>query len=63
MCGSGNLAQVYFDVLPRRLTVDELEMAYPGMLAELVSHAGVGFVVSMPTTINPSCWVRTAAGI
>jgi uncharacterized membrane protein YvlD (DUF360 family) len=43
-CGSGNLAQVYFDLHPRRITLDELESAYPGMVGALVEHEGVGFV-------------------
>ena len=42
--GSGNLAQVYFDLQPRRLTLDELETAYPGMVDALVQHEGIGFV-------------------
>jgi uncharacterized membrane protein YvlD (DUF360 family) len=42
--GSGNLAQVYFQLYPRRITLDELEMAYPGMVAALVAHEGVGVV-------------------
>lgn len=45
VCGSGNLAQVYFDLQPRRLTLTELEAAYPGMVNALVQHPGIGFVV------------------
>ena len=25
VCGSGNIAQVYFDLYPRKITLDELE--------------------------------------
>ena len=42
--GSGNLAQVYFDLFPRKITLDELEEAYPGVVDALVQHEGIGFV-------------------
>ncbi len=42
--GSGNLAQVYFDLYPRRITLDELNATYPGMVASLVQHEGIGIV-------------------
>jgi len=42
--GSGNLAQVYFDLLPRKITLDELEGAYPGLVESLVQHEGIGYV-------------------
>ncbi len=29
--GSGNAAQVYFDLFPRKIKLSELETAYPGM--------------------------------
>ncbi len=45
VCGSGNIAQVYFDLQPRRVTLRELDLAYPGMVDALVQHEGVGFVV------------------
>lgn len=43
--GSGNLAQVYFDLYPRKISLPELEAAYPGMLDALVAHEGIGIVV------------------
>lgn len=43
--GSGNLAQVYFNVHPHKLTLSELNAAYPGMLDALVNHEGIGLVV------------------
>jgi hypothetical protein len=46
VCGSGNLAQVYFDLYPRKITLDELNTAYPGLVDALVGHEGVGFVVA-----------------
>ena len=42
--GSGNLAQVYFDLYPRRIMLDELEAAFPGMIDALVAHEGIGVV-------------------
>ncbi len=46
VCGSGNLAQVYFDLYPRKITRNELDAAYPGLVEALVGHEGVGFVVA-----------------
>jgi hypothetical protein len=42
--GSGNLAQVYFDLYPRKITLGELNAAYPGMVDALVQHEGIGLV-------------------
>jgi uncharacterized membrane protein YvlD (DUF360 family) len=42
--GSGNLAQVYFDLYPRKITLSELHAAYPGMVDALVQHEGIGLV-------------------
>lgn len=42
--GSGNLAQVYFNLYPRRITLAELRTAYPGMVEALVAHPGIGLV-------------------
>ncbi len=46
VCGSGNIAQVYFDLHPRKITMNELSAAYPGMVDAVVQHEGVGFVVA-----------------
>ncbi|MFO7635074.1 MAG: phage holin family protein [Caldilinea sp.] len=43
--GSGNAAQVYFDLFPRKITLSELNAAYPGMVDALVQHEGLGMVV------------------
>jgi hypothetical protein len=43
--GSGNAAQVYFSLFPRKIKLSELEAAYPGMLDALVQHEGLGMVV------------------
>ncbi len=42
--GSGNLAQVYFDLHPRKIMLSELDAAYPGMVQALVQHEGIGIV-------------------
>jgi uncharacterized membrane protein YvlD (DUF360 family) len=46
VCGSGNIAQVYFDLAPRKISRSELDAAYPGLVEALVAHEGVGFVVA-----------------
>ncbi len=47
VCGSGNLAQVYFTELSvEKVTLSQLKRAYPDLLDGLVQHPGVGFVVA-----------------
>jgi hypothetical protein len=43
--GSGNLGLVYVTGEERRMTADELSLRYPALVAGLVAHPGVGFVV------------------
>ena len=43
--GSGNAAQVYFDLFPRKITLSELNNAYPKMVDALVGHEGIGMVI------------------
>jgi hypothetical protein len=45
VCASGNLANVYFTVDEERLTASRIEEYHPGLLAGLVSHPGIGFVM------------------
>ena len=54
VCGSGNIAQVYFDLEPRKITVSELNAAYPGMVDTLIQHEGVGFVVGYEDNGEPA---------
>ncbi len=42
--GSGNLAQVYFNLYNRKITMPELQAAYPGVIEALVDHEGIGLV-------------------
>ena len=46
-CGSGNLAQVYFHSFGHRTSLAELEAAFPGLVATVVAHEGVGLVVGL----------------
>jgi uncharacterized membrane protein YvlD (DUF360 family) len=64
--GSGNLGGVWFPRLSGRQTFAQLEDRYPGMLAGLVSHPGVGLVTVMaddgPVTIGKSGSVDLRTG-
>ena len=42
---SGNLGLVYGTDLDRRVTLEEIESIYPGLLEGLVQHEGIGFVM------------------
>jgi uncharacterized membrane protein YvlD (DUF360 family) len=42
----GNGALVYFDLYPRKITLNELYAAYPGLVDKLVAHEGIGFVIA-----------------
>ena len=42
---SGNLVNAYFSISDKRMTYDEIEAAYPGLITEMVSHPGVGLVM------------------
>lgn len=45
VCATGNLAHIYFDFVPRKVTLGELARSYPGVVEALVAHEGIGFVV------------------
>jgi uncharacterized membrane protein YvlD (DUF360 family) len=61
VCGSGNLAQVYFDLYPRKITLNELNTAYPGLVDALVGHEGVGFVVAYSEDGTPIAFGKDGA--
>jgi hypothetical protein len=61
VCGSGNLAQVYFDLYPRKITLNELNAAYPGLVDALVGHEGVGFVVAYGDDGTPIAFGKQGA--
>ncbi|WP_315098239.1 alkaline phosphatase family protein [uncultured Cellulomonas sp.] len=43
--GSGNLGLVWFPQVPHRLTLEDVEERWPGMVARLAARPGVGVVV------------------
>jgi uncharacterized membrane protein YvlD (DUF360 family) len=45
VCASGNLAQVYFGLGEERLTREQIDDAYPGLIDDLVAHDGVGLAL------------------
>jgi uncharacterized membrane protein YvlD (DUF360 family) len=45
VCASGNLGLVYFGVAEGRMTLEDIEAAYPGLLADLTAHDGIGFAM------------------
>jgi len=45
VCASGNLALVYLNARPERLTLEELAALYPGLVHALAHHEGIGFVL------------------
>jgi uncharacterized membrane protein YvlD (DUF360 family) len=42
---SGNLAMVWLTRFPGRMTLEQLDAEHPGLVAALVSHPGIGYVV------------------
>ena len=42
---SGNLVNAYFQIRDERLTYEEIEETYPGMISEMISHPGVGTIL------------------
>lgn len=61
VCGSGNLAQVYFDLAARRLTLDELNNAYPKLIDTLVQHEGIGVVMAYNDKDEPIVFGKKGA--
>jgi uncharacterized membrane protein YvlD (DUF360 family) len=45
VCASGNLALVYLNARPERLTLEALESLFPGLVEALAQHEGIGFVL------------------
>jgi hypothetical protein len=61
LCYSGNLAQVYFDLHSRKITLNELNQAYPGMVDALVQHEGIGFIVAYEDDGEPVAFGKNGA--
>ncbi len=58
---SGNMALLYFDLLPRKITLNELNAVYPGMVDTLVQHEGIGFVVAYDDDLVPIVFGKQGA--
>ena len=50
---SGNLGLIYFTKWPKRLTLEEINKAYPKMISGLISHEGVGFIMLKSKEFGP----------
>jgi len=61
LCYSGNLANVYFDLHTRKVTLNELNAAYPRMVDALVGHEGIGFVVAYEDDGEPVAFGKDGA--
>ena len=46
VCASGNLAHVYFTETPERVTTEYLLKKHPTLLEYLISHPGIGFLIT-----------------
>jgi uncharacterized membrane protein YvlD (DUF360 family) len=57
--GSGNLAQVYFDLYPRRILISELNAAYPNVVNALVQHEAIGLVSGYEDANTPVVLSKT----
>jgi uncharacterized membrane protein YvlD (DUF360 family) len=53
VCASGNLGLIYFADQPERVTFEEMAADYPGLIEGLVSHEGVGFVLTFSEQHGP----------
>ena len=45
VCASGNLALIYFPRLPGRVSLETIDATFPGMVAALANHPGIGFLM------------------
>jgi uncharacterized membrane protein YvlD (DUF360 family) len=45
VCASGNLALVYLNASPERLTLEDLNALHPSLVDGLAAHPGIGFVL------------------
>ena len=57
----GNGAMVYFDLYPRKITLNELNVAYPGMVDNLVAHEGIGLVIAYEDNLDPVAFGKGGA--
>jgi hypothetical protein len=57
---SGNLAHVYFAQVPERLSLEQVQAKYPGLIEALVGHEGVEFVMAVSETRGPVLMAKQA---
>lgn len=57
----GNGALVYFDLYPRKITLNELNAAYPGLVDKLVAHEGIAFVIAFEDDYSPVAFGKHGA--
>jgi uncharacterized membrane protein YvlD (DUF360 family) len=50
VCASGNLALIFFPRLPGRVTLEALESTWPGLVATLARHPGIGLLMVRTAT-------------
>jgi predicted AlkP superfamily pyrophosphatase or phosphodiesterase len=53
VCGSGNIAHVYFNDKISKLSSSEIETLHPGLIKSLINHRGIGFVVVYNEKLEP----------
>ncbi|MGH2608778.1 MAG: alkaline phosphatase family protein, partial [Tepidiformaceae bacterium] len=50
---SGNLALIYFNASPERMTLEEIQELYPGLVSGLASHPGISFIMVQSRRYGP----------
>jgi hypothetical protein len=61
VCASGNLALIYFPRLARRVTLEDMDELWPGLVANLLDHPGIGLLMGRSADRGPM--VMGKAGI
>jgi hypothetical protein len=55
VAAGGNLAHIYFNAKPGRLTFEEIETLHPGLVAALSAHPGIGIVMVRSASNGAVC--------
>jgi uncharacterized membrane protein YvlD (DUF360 family) len=50
---SGNLALIYFNASAERLTLEDIQQLYPGLVSGLASHPGISFIMVRSSRYGP----------
>jgi putative membrane protein len=51
--GSGNLGLIYFTSWPERMTLEQIDLAFPQLIPGLSGHPGVSFVLARSAAFGP----------